>query len=188
MKKLMVAAFAAILMTFGAQASMYYWGVETANDYSMTGGAPGTGFMSDSVYVLLASDWDQTKDSLAKALQGPVAYQEQQGWGIEYLEYQGVKTGDQSFSYGSDDVSGSLLDVVFVQTDSTGNNYISWADTMTSTASTDPSLNMKTITTESVQTIANGGYKAFGSPVPEPTSGLLMLIGVAGLALRRRRA
>ncbi|MBR3085127.1 MAG: PEP-CTERM sorting domain-containing protein, partial [Kiritimatiellae bacterium] len=26
------------------------------------------------------------------------------------------------------------------------------------------------------------------SPVPEPTSGLLMLLGVAGLALRRKRA
>ena len=29
---------------------------------------------------------------------------------------------------------------------------------------------------------------AASSPVPEPTSGLLMLLGVAGLALRRRRA
>jgi len=29
---------------------------------------------------------------------------------------------------------------------------------------------------------------AAGAPVPEPTSGLLMLLGVAGLALRRKRA
>ena len=39
----------------------------------------------------------------------------------------------------------------------------------------------------------NGGLKANGqlaswSSVPEPTSGLLMLVGLAGLALRRRRA
>ena len=38
-----------------------------------------------------------------------------------------------------------------------------------------------------------GGYMAANTPiptepVPEPTSGLLMLLGVAGLALRRRRA
>ena len=31
-------------------------------------------------------------------------------------------------------------------------------------------------------------WTSLGSPVPEPTSGLLMLLGMAGLALRRRRA
>ena len=41
---------------------------------------------------------------------------------------------------------------------------------------------------------ASGGYQGAGwysvatSPVPEPTSGLLMLLGVAGLALKRKRA
>ena len=35
---------------------------------------------------------------------------------------------------------------------------------------------------------AGGWYTAAAAPVPEPTSGLLMLLGMAGLALRRRRA
>ncbi len=33
-----------------------------------------------------------------------------------------------------------------------------------------------------------GWYSSSASPVPEPTSGLLMLLGVAGLALKRKRA
>lgn len=35
---------------------------------------------------------------------------------------------------------------------------------------------------------AAGWYKVSASAVPEPTSGLLLLLGVAGLALRRKRA
>ena len=40
------------------------------------------------------------------------------------------------------------------------------------------------------QCILKGGclFTAWNGDVPEPTSGLLMLLGVAGLALRRRRA
>ena len=33
-----------------------------------------------------------------------------------------------------------------------------------------------------------GWYSAAAAPVPEPTSGLLMLLGMAGLALKRKRA
>ena len=40
----------------------------------------------------------------------------------------------------------------------------------------------------SAATILSSGTSANYAAVPEPTSGLLMLLGVAGLALRRRRA
>jgi len=42
--------------------------------------------------------------------------------------------------------------------------------------------------TVSAATILSSGTSANFQSVPEPTSGLLMLLGVAGLALRRRRA
>ena len=42
---------------------------------------------------------------------------------------------------------------------------------------------------QSTPSQAAGAWKSVsGSAIPEPTSGLLMLVGLAGLALRRRRA
>ena len=38
------------------------------------------------------------------------------------------------------------------------------------------------------RTIGYGTQSGVTQSVPEPTSGLLMLVGLAGLALRRRRA
>ena len=45
-----------------------------------------------------------------------------------------------------------------------------------------------TIVLSTQGTAGSGKFTAGSSPVPEPTSGLLMLLGIAGLALRRRRA
>lgn len=42
--------------------------------------------------------------------------------------------------------------------------------------------------TVNATTILSSGTSASFAAIPEPTSGLLMLLGVAGLALRRRRA
>lgn len=45
-----------------------------------------------------------------------------------------------------------------------------------------------TFSSVNAATILSSGTSANFAAVPEPTSGLLMLLGVAGLALRRRRA
>ena len=45
-----------------------------------------------------------------------------------------------------------------------------------------------TPTTTQVAGLSAGSWTAIASPVPEPTSGLLLLLGVAGMALRRKRA
>ena len=61
--------------------------------------------------------------------------------------------------------------------------------TAQATSTTTLSFNLKSATqaaafTDKATFSAGGWYAA----VPEPTSGLLMLLGMAGLALRRRRA
>ena len=75
--------------------------------------------------------------------------------------------GGQDYLYISTVASGAAVDV--------GNTTIQFEETTASSAAS---------------TLASGGYRGAGwySSVPEPTSGLLMLLGMAGLALRRRRA
>ena len=71
--------------------------------------------------------------------------------------------------------------------------YISdTADAIYDSVTAEATASFASITSSSKQTLdIAGGYTSAGwyaASVPEPTSGLLMLIGLAGLALRRKRA
>ena len=57
-------------------------------------------------------------------------------------------------------------------------------------ASDTPSLSFGGIKAATQNNLGDAAYSAAGwyTTVPEPTSGILMLVGLAGLALRRRRA
>ena len=60
--------------------------------------------------------------------------------------------------------------------------------TSTITAGAEAVFNAGDLVTGDPSTWSTIGGGAGPSPIPEPTSGLLMLLGVAGLALRRKRA
>ena len=69
--------------------------------------------------------------------------------------------------------------------------YISAATTASTPATGDKSMSFNAKTSSQAAALdISGGYAGAGwyTAVPEPTSGLLMLLGMAGLALRRRRA
>ena len=173
MKKIMLAAVVALGIAGLTRASSYYWGV--TSDASLNG------YAGDTVYVLLASDWSSTITAdqvVNKALDNADM--------TKKLNKTGVAS--RYFSYGANDKDGETLSVVFVDINASG-QYFKWEDTLTSTASTSSDKTYNTVSSSDFATHASGGYQPFpGSPVPEPTSGFLLLLGVAGLALRRKRA
>ena len=86
---------------------------------------------------------------------------------------------------------GGSLGVYYVLLDTSKdpNAFYKIADTLTGRADTGEEA-LGSNTSIAMSTLSSATWTSVGgsSPVPEPTSGLLMLLGVAGLALRRRRA
>ena len=89
------------------------------------------------------------------------------------------RRGASSSTFSSDLlVGGNSYDFYFTITDG---DYVYTSKTVNKSA-------QATSTTLIAFGSAPGTWSGGSSPIPEPTSGLLMLLGMAGLALRRKRA
>ena len=84
------------------------------------------------------------------------------------------------------DKEGTTFNYYLVLVDSTGKNYTATAYNYTARADT-ASPSADAITLALPAATVNSGMTEF-SGVPEPTSALLLMFGVAGLALKRKRA
>lgn len=188
MKKLMI-AFAAVAVATFAQAATVDWALSSKNTIRTYSGGEGA---SITIYLLNtgATDYAKTIAGIADGSVTSANIASQAGYLTSGTTgASGAKLGKASGSatVASPGVDYSIIFVYFETVDAKNYYYLSGTQTGTSY---DGSVEYPS---GSTATWTSSGYSqsnwhAVSSSVPEPTSGLLMLLGMAGLALRRRRA
>ena len=193
MKKLLIAA-AAVAGAVAAQAATFNWSTDKA--YSIAAATIGDGLAAG--YYASASSGNA--NTMYNQISSYAAT-----WAYEITFTSGTDTDKISGSLGADDfgsrailklgLSSDLIkqtdpvtpvnySVIITGTLKDGKNA-EWTLTSDAIAGT---WNVPSLGDLSLGTAIPAGWTVSGSAVPEPTSGLLMLLGMAGLALRRKRA
>ena len=177
MKKLMI-VLAAVAFSFGVQASSVDWKITTG----------GTTYASMNVYAFTAADLSGT--TALAACQSKIA--------SEWTSFFGkgdagsnTGSGNRLAASGATDGIAANDPLTFVIVDgeiAEGSNYYVFNSTAIPAANVyDPPDSLPAWTLKATDLTLAGSGK-FTSDIPEPTSGLLLLVGGAMLALRRRRA
>ena len=183
MKKLIITTFAAVL-GIAANAAMASWDVDTI--YTRGTADNATGYL---VYFVDADLYSATK---AKTDLGNADFaflaNAAQAWEANDLVDDGYVDGVTASVYGNGvDVNGYLVIFDAATTGAATYAYVSdTASGATTALGGMAMLSFDDAQLADMQTASN--WTSLGSPVPEPTSGLLLLLGMAGLALKRKRA
>ena len=181
MKKLLVATAIAI-MGFALNAATCSWGVwgglfergttDTANGYLVYFFDNNTYSASDAKIALAAGDFSFLS----------------QGYQAEYLSSDGeTEVSDVGNFANSYTIDGYMVIFDAGTTDAATYAYVSLDDERSS-ATTGANGQAAVIDFDDQLGMQTAGNWTATTAVPEPTSGLLLLLGVAGLALKRKRA
>ena len=185
MKKLIIAV-AVVCAAAITQAASFNW--KTAKTGGAVNAFEGGSIVASDVYLF-------TADSAADIV---TAFAKGQDWTSGSLDSSSITTAGKiaskatTFDYGGVGVAATLNAIFAFSENVDGKDYlyISSVGTANGTAVGTQTINFAESGVGTAVMDMTKGYSSAGwyGAVPEPTSGLLMLLGMAGLALRRRRA
>lgn len=185
MKKLMIVA-AIVCAAAVSQAASFDW--KTAKSGGAVNAYEGGSIVASDVYLFAATSAADILTAFAKG----------EDWTSGSLDSSSITTAGKitakatTFDYGGAGVA-ATLNAIFAFTENVGGQdylYISSTATANGPATGSTTLSFTEGGVSTALKDVSSGYAGAGwyTAVPEPTSGLLMLLGMAGLALRRRRA
>ena len=184
MKKLMF-MLAAVAMAVGAHGASVYWTCTNVKD--------GTGSAVSGIAYFLTTDMLAYSDAQALAGKGADAITTALGSAYSFSGTGGnfgvAAPGVANATLGLGDGAEATAYLMVFNTDSVtdaSSFYLTGTKSVLTLAGADDTASIKW-GNNSTASQASGAWSSAGA-VPEPTSGLLMLVGLAGLALRRRRA